>query len=84
MSADFYPLAKGHMAKVWATCVCPVCDDEMRQVGDEYEDSEEGKLMLDTYACDHCRILVTYVSPADDLEYHQVAAHDRRYLIENF
>lgn len=84
MSAGFYPLAKGHMAEVWATLVCPVCDGEMREIGDEYEDDEEGKLMLDTYACNHCRILVTYISPADVHEYRQVANRDRRYLIDQF
>jgi len=80
--SDFYPLAKGHMAKVWATCECPVCGDEMEHVGDEYDDDDDGKIMLDTYGCDYCHLLVTYVSPADDHAYHEVADKDRRYIIE--
>jgi C4-type Zn-finger protein len=80
--SDFYPLAKGHMAEVWARCECPVCDDEIEHLSDEYEEDEGKKLHLDTYTCDHCNLFVTYVSPADVGEYHNVANRDRRYLIE--
>lgn len=75
-----YPLAKGHMEDCWATCVCPICDDDMEHVCDEYE--EEDNRHLDTYACRHCDILVTYVSPLNIGEYHNVLPRDRRYIIE--
>ena len=72
------------MAEVWATCECPICDDDMEHLTDEYEEDEDhGKLHLDTYTCDHCHIMVTYVSPAGVGEYHNVANRDRRYLIEH-
>jgi C4-type Zn-finger protein len=80
--SDFYPLATGRMAQVWAQCICPVCDNEMTHIDDEYEDDDAGKLHLDTYACAHCSLLVTYVSPANIHEYHQVPDSKRRYHIE--
>jgi hypothetical protein len=60
--SDFYPLATGHMAKVWAKCVCPICDSDLESVGDEREDDDTlGELMLDNLflrllppACDLC------------------------------
>lgn len=79
---EFYPLAKGHMAEVWATCKCPVCGDDMDHLCDEYDDDDGKELHLDTYTCDHCDLFVTYVSPADVGEYHKVANKDRRYFIE--
>lgn len=76
--SDFYPRARGRMLEVWAKLECPVCDADMEHVTDEYE----GKLHLDTYACDYCHLLVTYVSPRKYHEYHQVPDNEKRYFVE--
>lgn len=76
--SEFYKVAKGRMAEVWARLECPVCGDEMEHVGDDYEDEKH----LDTYSCEYCRILITYVSPAKYHEYHEVPDSERCYLIE--
>lgn len=77
-----YPQAKGHMLDVWATCECPICGEDMRSSSYDYEvDDEHGKLFTDTYACDYCEILLTYISPAD-MEYHDVLDSQKWYLVE--
>lgn len=81
--SDFYRLAKGHMHEVWATLECPVCGDEMSEVGDDHEfDDNEREWFVDTYACAYCDLMVTYVSPHEYGEYHDVPDSERRYLIE--
>lgn len=79
---SMYPLARGQMAKVWATLVCPVCGAEMREVCMEDGEDFENPVTLDSYACDYCNIMVTYVSPQKYHEYKDVPANCRRYLIE--
>lgn len=79
-----YPHAKGHMLEVWATLECPVCGDEMRASSDDTEtDDVHGELYLDTYACDHCEILVTYISPKKYGEYHDTPDSKKWYQIED-
>lgn len=80
--SDFYPVAMHQMLKVWATCVCPICGCELESVGDEIEEDDQEPLHLDTFACEYCSLLVTYVSPAKYEEYHLVPDHEKRYLIE--
>lgn len=81
--ADFYPHARARMLKVWATLECPICGAEMESLDDDYEtDDELGHLHLDTYICDYCNILLTYVSPAKYHQYHEVPDNEKRYFIE--
>lgn len=83
MAHDYYPRAIGHMAEVWAKCECPICSTEMEHSSDDYDaDDERQELHLDTYACNHCNLLITYVSPAQYGAYHEVPESDRRYFIE--
>ena len=77
---SIYPLAKGHMLKVFATLECPVCGDEMDHCDDEYD----GGWHHDTYLCRHCRISVSYITPRKYGEYHSVPDSEKRYSIENF
>lgn len=80
--ADFYPRARSHMLEVWATLECPICGGEMTDSSSDYEDDDNGRLFLDTYACNYCSLLVTYVSPAEYGQYHLVPDKDRRYFVE--
>ena len=81
--SDFYPLAKGHMHEVWATGECPICGDDMGHVDDDILlDDNEQPVLVDTYGCDYCHLLVMYVSPADGTDYHETADSDKRYCIE--
>lgn len=83
MPHEHYPIAEGNIALLWAKCICPVCDDEIEHLTDDYEsDPQLGELHLDTYQCERCRIFVIYVSPKDAGEYYSVAPADRRYRIE--
>ncbi len=77
-----YPLARGNMEKVWATLECPVCGAEMRDVCMEDSEDYGEAITIDTYACDYCNIMISYVSPAKYHEYHDVPGNHRRYLIE--
>lgn len=74
-----YPVAKGHMLKVWAKAVCPLCGDDLSHVGDDIDEGD----FHDTYACNYCRILVTYVSPCKYTEYHTVPDDQKRYIMEH-
>lgn len=79
-----YTKARGRMLKVWAKGECPVCDGELEHSSDDHETDDEGKQWhLDTYACYHCDLLITYVSPADIHEYHQVSDQDKYYIVES-
>lgn len=77
-----YPQAEGHMMEVWATGECPVCSNDMDQLCDDYETDGNVSLHFDTYTCKHCRIMVTYVSPDQYTEYHQVPDVAKLYFID--
>lgn len=48
---------------------CPICgEQELDALCDEHEDGEH----LDTWKCDNCGMMITYISPDDGRgEYHQ-------------
>ncbi len=57
---------------------CPICGEQALDAAfDEHEDGEH----LDTFKCDHCGVLVTYISTDDGRgEYHQY--HDGEITVE--
>jgi hypothetical protein len=73
-----YKLARGNMALVWARLICPVCDGEIENFEDEYEDD----LHLDICKCDRCELFIVYISPRAIHEYHEVSPSQRWYRIE--
>lgn len=51
---------------------CPVCGQELEHSSDMHNDGKHE----DTFACEFCSILVTYITPDDRREYHEYGDHE--------
>lgn len=47
---------------------CFICGSDLEAVGDEIEDGEHH----DTYACERCEILITFITSAKVQAYHEI------------
>lgn len=57
-------------AKIWLKDIgatCPICGEDLEHLCDE---RNEGKYE-DSYTCDACGVIVTYISPDDGRQYHE-------------
>jgi len=58
---------------------CPICGDDMQDLCYEVNDTNQSE---DSYTCDTCAVIVTYITPHDRREYHEYNNGEIRMTLE--